>query len=142
MGPAETFSGDELFVRTTARIVGAYVSFNHVPATELPATISAVKGMVRRLAGGALPSEAIIMPAVTVRDSVTGDFIICLEDGKKFRSLKRHLVKLGFTPEEYRAKWKLPADYPMVAPNYSTMRSRIAREFRLGRRREKRSPVA
>lgn len=129
-------------VRATARIVGAYVSFNHVPANELPAVISGVGETVRRLAGRTPMSEAALTPAVAIKDSITADYIICLENGKKFRSLKKHLGTLGLTPEQYRAKWNLPGDYPMVAPDCSLARSRIAKESGLGRWREKRSRAA
>ncbi|WP_081687964.1 MucR family transcriptional regulator [Rhizobium mesoamericanum] len=132
----------EHLVHATARIVEAYVSFNHVPANELPAVISGVGETVRRLAGPKQVTEAALTPAVAISDSITADYIICLENGRKFRSLKKHLGTLGLTPEQYRAKWNLPEDYPMVAPNYSSARSRLAKESGLGRRKEKRSRVA
>lgn len=136
--PPDVTAEDEHLVRATARIVGAYVSFNHVPVSELPAVVSGVGETVRRLAARTSTSEATSSPAVAIKDSITADYIICLENGKKFRSLKKHLGTLGLTPEEYRAKWNLPEDYPMVAPNYSRARSCMAKESGLGRWREKR----
>ena len=116
-------------------IVTAYVGANKVQPDEIPALISTVFGALRDLnAGGVVTvQEAAREPAVPIKRSVTPDFIVCLEDGKKFKSLKRHLrTRYGMTPEEYRAKWGLPHDYPMVAPNYAKARSDLAKRMGLG----------
>jgi predicted transcriptional regulator len=123
-------------IEFTAEIVTAYVSNNSVSATELPALIAEIHASLSGLLieQTALPAEKPI-PAVPVKKSMTDDYIICLEDGKKFKSLKRHLMShYGMTPEEYRAKWDLPADYPMVAPNYAATRSNLAKQMGLGRK--------
>ena len=116
-----------------AEIVAAFVSRNSLPVSELPALILSVDATLRRLATGApatvaSPAEQPT-PAVSIRKSVTADHLICLDDGKRFKSLKRHLATLGMTPEEYRAKWGLPADYPMVAANYAARRSDLAKSI-------------
>lgn len=115
----------------TALIVSSYVANNTVPGSELPDLIVAVGAAV---AGRGSPAKVEkLVPAVPVEDSVTSDFIICLEDGKKFKSLKRHLRSAyGLTLQQYRMRWSLPADYPMVAPNYAARRSELAREHHLG----------
>lgn len=115
-------------------IVAAYVSKNSIPATELPMLISSVHTSISGLANGqdAKPAEPQ-QPAVSVKKSVGQDYIICLEDGRKFKSLKRHLrTKYGMSPEDYRAKWGLPKDYPMVAPSYAEARSNLAKKMGLG----------
>ena len=118
-----------------AQIVSAYVSRNMVPfseVAELTKTIHAT--LVSLNSNGAAPVSGELTPAVPVKKSVTPDWIVCLEDGKKFKSLKRHLKSaFGMSPEEYRRKWGLPADYPMVAPNYSAHRSGLAKKMGLGR---------
>ena len=121
-------------VDMTADIVSAYVSANQVTPQELPALIRTVHSALRDVAGGvALIAEPSQEPAVSVKKSVTPEYIICLEDGKKFKSLKRHLrTRYSMTPEEYRAKWGLPHDYPMVAPNYAKARSDLAKRMGLG----------
>jgi predicted transcriptional regulator len=110
-------------IELAAEIVAAFVSNNSVPTSELSTLIQAVHTAVTGLADGggesAPPQVEAKAPAVSVRKSVTPDYLICLDDGKQFKSLRRHLAGLGMTPEQYRAKWKLPADYPMVAPNYA-----------------------
>ena len=121
-----------------AQIVAAYVSNNQVPQPDLPRLIGDVhRALAAAIAGQALREEpAELKPAVTVRKSLTPDFIICLEDGKKFKSLKRHLrTHYNLSPEQYREKWNLPADYPMVAPNYAKARSSLAKRMGLGQRR-------
>ncbi len=121
-----------------AEIVSAFVSNNSVPAAELPALIGNVHQALNTLANGAAqqPAEQPKEPAVPVKKSVQPDYIVCLEDGKKFKSLKRHLrTTFNMTPEEYRAKWGLPASYPMVAPNYAAARSELARNMGLGQKR-------
>jgi predicted transcriptional regulator len=115
-------------------IVGAFVSNNSVPSAELPALITSVhKALVGLNSGEELKSVEPQAPAVSVKKSIGSDFIICLEDGRKFKSLKRHLrTKYNMTPEEYRAKWNLPKDYPMVAPAYAEARSNLAKQMGLG----------
>lgn len=121
-------------VGMASEIVSAYVAANQVEARELPGlirTIHAVLAEVSNSHGGV--EEHAQEPAVPVRKSITPDYIICLEDGKKFKSLKRHLrTRYGLTPEDYRAKWGLPRDYPMVAPNYAKERSNLAKRMGLG----------
>ena len=118
----------------TADIVSAYVSNNNVDAEALPGVIQSVhSALVVVKAGGAQPEPEPQEPAVSIRKSITPDFLICLEDGRKFKSLKRHLrTKYDMSPEEYRAKWGLPKDYPMVAPNYAKARSERAKQMGLG----------
>ena len=121
----------------TGQIVSAYVSKNTIPASEIPALISSVYQSLTTL--GSSPAAVVapeeLRPAVPVKKSVTPDYIVCLEDGKKLKMLKRHLnSSYGLTPDEYRAKWGLPSDYPMVAPNYAKSRSEMAVKIGLGRR--------
>ena len=124
-------------VELTSEIVSAYVGSNPVPSTDLPGLIHDVFATLGTLDGPAprvAPQD--LQPAVPVKKSVQDDFIICLEDGKKFKSLKRHLrAKYGMSPEEYREKWGLPHDYPMVAPSYARERSRLAKKMGLGQSR-------
>ncbi|WP_427026376.1 MucR family transcriptional regulator (plasmid) [Aureimonas ureilytica] len=122
----------------TVEIVSAYVSNSHVPREDLVRLIGDVFAALRSV-GSAKVEEAApaqpLVPAVPIRKSITPDHIICLEDGKSFKSLKRHLyTKYGLTPEEYRAKWGLPSDYPMVAANYAAKRSELAKSIGLGRK--------
>lgn len=121
-------------VDMAADIVSAYVSANPVAPQDLPALIRTVHSVLREVAGGVQAiAEPTQEPAVSIKKSVTPDFIVCLEDGKKFKSLKRHLrTRYGMTPEEYRAKWGLAHDYPMVAPNYAKARSDLAKRMGLG----------
>jgi predicted transcriptional regulator len=127
-------------VELAAEIVAAFVSHNPVPKSELPSLIEAVHSAVVRLEkapeGAPLPIE-VKAPAAPIRKSITPDFLICLEDGKRFKSLRRHLAGHGLTPEQYREKWKLPSDYPMVAPNYAAQRSALAKKLGLGQLRRK-----
>jgi predicted transcriptional regulator len=128
------------YIELAADIVSAFVSNNAVSAGDLPALISEVHSALLRTVTGVVevPVEAP-KPAVPVKKSVTPDFIVCLEDGKKFKSLKRHLrTQYNMTPEQYREKWGLPADYPMVAPNYAEARSKLAKQMGLGQQRRKR----
>lgn len=119
----------------TVEIVSAFVSHNTVSPSELPGLISSVYASLAALGAIAAPPAPAIEPAVPVRKSVTPEFIICLEDGKKFKSLKRHLrTHYNLTPDEYRAKWGLPADYPMTAAAYSARRSQLAKDNGLGRK--------
>jgi predicted transcriptional regulator len=126
-------------VELTAEIISAYVSNNTVVATDLPAIISDVHDALSKATQRMGPVEREeLRPAVTVKKSVTPEYIVCLEDGKKFKSLKRHLrTHYNLSPEEYREKWGLPHDYPMVAPNYAAARSQLAKQMGLGTRREK-----
>lgn len=121
-------------IQMTSEVVAAYVSNNPVQANDLPNVIERVHATIRDLSGSpmeAAPKE--VTPAVSVRKSITPDYLICLEDGKRFKSLKRHLrSKYNLSPEEYREKWGLPSDYPMVAPNYAKQRSDLAKKMGLG----------
>ncbi|MCB1550190.1 MAG: MucR family transcriptional regulator [Hyphomicrobiaceae bacterium] len=120
----------------TADIVAAYVSNNPLPSSEIGRVIADTYAAVSKLQSAAEPQpQEKRAPAVPIKKSVTPDFIICLEDGKKFKSLKRHIGNFyNLTPDEYRAKWGLPADYPMVAPNYAAARSQLAKASGLGRK--------
>ena len=116
----------------TTEIVAAYVSNNPVQSSELSNLIRSVHSTLQGLSG-TVQEEIEVKPAIPVKKSVTDEFIICLEDGKKFKSLKRHLrAKYDMTPEEYREKWGLPYDYPMVAPSYARKRSKLAKQMGLG----------
>ncbi|MFN7166530.1 MucR family transcriptional regulator [Microvirga tunisiensis] len=130
---------DANLIDLTAEIVSAYVSNNTVAATELPGLINDIYNALQRTSGTqAEPEPEPLKPAVPVKKSVMPDYIICLEDGKKFKSLKRHLrTHYDMTPEEYREKWDLPADYPMVAPNYAAARSELAKKMGLGQQRKR-----
>ena len=126
-------------VELTAEIISAYVSNNTVVASDLPAIIGDVHEALSKASQRIGQTEREeLRPAVALKKSVTPDYIICLEDGKKFKSLKRHLrTHYNLSPEEYREKWNLPHDYPMVAPNYAAARSQLAKQMGLGTRREK-----
>jgi predicted transcriptional regulator len=119
-------------------IVSAYVAHNSVPVADLPKLIEKVHGVLVEINSSTVQEEkADLKPAISVRKSVTDDHIVCLEDGKKFKSLKRHLrTRYNMSPEEYREKWGLPPDYPMVAPNYARQRSDLARKMGLGHARK------
>ena len=137
MNDMEPASDNTIFAELTAEVVSSYVGNNAVPAAELPNLIREVYATFHGL-GGQAPAEPKeeLVPAVNPKRSVSRDYIICLEDGKKFKSLKRHLsTHYGLSPEEYREKWGLPADYPMVAPSYSEKRSNLAKEKGLGRKK-------
>jgi predicted transcriptional regulator len=126
-------------VELTAEIISAYVSNNTVVPEALPGVIADVHEALSKAAQRIGPAEREeLRPAVAVKKSVTPDYLICLEDGKKFKSLKRHLrTHYNLSPEEYREKWGLPHDYPMVAPSYAAARSQLAKQMGLGTRREK-----
>jgi predicted transcriptional regulator len=126
---------EEELLRMTADVVAAYVSNNTLPTGQLADVISAVYTSLRGLEGRASePRQEPLKPAVPVRKSITPDYLVCLEDGKKLKMLKRHLRSTyNMTPDEYRQKWGLPADYPMVAPNYAQQRSVFAKKIGLGR---------
>lgn len=125
----------EALVTLTADIVAAYVGNNQVAVGDLASVIERTHGALASLAGPAPDPEPELKPAVSVRASVKPDHLVCLEDGQKLKMLKRHLkTEHGFTPAEYRAKWGLPADYPMVAPNYAEARRTLAVKIGLGRK--------
>lgn len=128
----------------TADIVAAHVAHNRVTVGELPELISKVHGALATLGqDNAAPSAAEQKPAVSIRSSIKPDHIICLEDGKKLTMLKRYLhTNFGMTPQQYRAKWKLPADYPMVAPNYAEKRRTLAKAIGLGRKTGTAAPAS
>ena len=129
------------YVELAAEIVSAYVSNNTVPAGEIPGLINQVHAALARVSGKpAEGSSEPLKPAVSVKKSITPEYIVCLEDGKKFKSLKRHLrTQYNMTPEQYREKWGLNADYPMVAPNYAAARSQLAKQMGLGQQRRRRA---
>ncbi len=122
------------YIGLAADIVSAFVSNNSVPAQEVPGLIQSVHRALSTVSSSEAPAEAAPRePAVPVKKSVNPDYIVCLEDGRKFKSLKRHLrTKYNMSPEEYRSKWGLPKDYPMVAPNYAKARSDLAKQMGLG----------
>jgi predicted transcriptional regulator len=125
-----------------AEIVAAFVSNNSVPRSELSALFETVHAAVKRLAEGGAVAPAVIespAPAVSIRKSISPDYLICLDDGLRFKSLRRHLSTLGMTPDQYRVKWNLPSDYPMVAPNYAAQRSALAKNSGFGLREK---PIA
>jgi predicted transcriptional regulator len=117
----------------TAEVVSAYVGKNALPVGALPELISSVSASIASL-GSQAPEKPEPVPAVNPKKSVFPDYIVCLEDGKRFKSLKRHIASFGLSPEEYRAKWNLRRDYPMVAPNYAAQRSELAKQIGLGRK--------
>lgn len=122
-------------LRMAAKVVAAYVGQNPLPAAHLPELINTVYTALSNTNGNPEPENEAPKPAVPVKKSVTADYIICLEDGKKLKMLKRHLrTNYNMTPDEYRAKWGLAPDYPMVAPNYAKQRSAFAKEIGLGRK--------
>ncbi len=132
--------GDSSYIELTAQIVSAYVGNNSVPSGDIANLISQVHAALRRVSGGqaAAPAEPA-KPAVPVKRSINSEYIVCLEDGKKFKSLKRHLrTQYNITPEQYREKWGLSADYPMVAPAYAAARSQLAKQMGLGQQRRRR----
>src|ERR1051325_3805754 len=131
--------GDSNFITLTAQIVSAYVGNNPVPAGAVPALINQIHTALARVSGKAGEGAAEpLKPAVSLKKSITPEHIVCLEDGKKFKSLKRHLrTQYNMTPEQYREKWGLPADYPMVAPNYAVARSQLAKQMGLGQQQRK-----
>jgi predicted transcriptional regulator len=131
------------YLELAADIVSAFVSNNSLPVAELPALIGSVHAALASVVNGVAeqPAEEL-RPAVPIKKSVQPDYIVCLEDGKRFKSLKRHLRTVyNLTPDQYRAKWGLPASYPMVAPNYAAARSELAKQMGLGARRRKPEPV-
>ena len=127
-------------ITLTAEIVSAYVTKNRLPTAGLPELIANISDSIRKLGEPAAAPEAPLVPAVNPKKSVYPDYIVCLEDGKKFKSMKRHLTSHGLTPQQYRTKWGLPADYPMTAPNYSATRSAMAKNIGLGQKPVVRKP--
>jgi predicted transcriptional regulator len=127
-------------INLAADIVSAFVSNNAVPSAELPELIASVHSALAKVANGPTekPAEAPV-PPVSIKKSITSDFLISLEDGRRYKSLKRHLKGRGLTPEQYREKWGLPRDYPMVAPNYAKQRSELAKALGLGQLRRNRA---
>jgi predicted transcriptional regulator len=123
-------------ITVTGGIVSAFVAHNSLPSAELPSLIQSVHAALVRIVSGAVtpnaPEPVVATAAVSVRKSITPDYLVCLEDGLRFKSLRRHLTALGMTPDEYRSKWKLPTDYPMVSANYAAARSEMAKRFGLG----------
>ena len=131
--------GSNNYIELAADIVSAYVSNNSVPASDLPALINEVhSALVRVTAGQPVITTEAPKPAIPPKKSITNEYIICLEDGRKFKSLKRHLrTQYNMSPDEYREKWGLPPDYPMVAPNYAKARSNLAKQMGLGQQRRR-----
>lgn len=127
------------FISLAADIVSAYVAKNNVPAAELPGLIAATHAALKKLNTPSVPEVEKPTPPVPIRKSVTPDYLISLEDGKQYKSMKRHLASRGMTPDEYRHKWGLPRDYPMVAANYAAQRSELAKSSGLGQIRRDRA---
>jgi predicted transcriptional regulator len=126
---------NEMLITLTSDIVAAHVSNNSVSVDDVSALISNVYGALAGLGQAVVVEEKLPEPAVSVRASIKPDFIVCLEDGKKLKMLKRHLMThYNLTPDQYRARWNLPADYPMVAPNYAEKRRELAKKIGLGRK--------
>ncbi|TPN74528.1 transcriptional regulator [Mesorhizobium sp. CU2] len=131
----ETENSQSLLISLTADIVSAYVGNNAVPVASLPELIESVNSSLSKVRRPAEPEAPALVPAINPKRSVFPDYIVCLEDGKKFKTLRRHLdVHYDLTPEAYREKWGLPRDYPMVAPNYAATRSARAKASGLGRK--------
>ncbi|HXZ68084.1 MAG TPA: MucR family transcriptional regulator [Alphaproteobacteria bacterium] len=134
-----TVPNNDEMLRLATDIVSAYVQFNPLPAAQLAQMIRDVHDTLASLAGSAPSSAERQKPAIAIKKSITPDYIVCLEDGKKLKMLKRYLrARYDLSPEEYRAKWGLPADYPMVAPKYAEQRSQFAKQIGLGRTATKR----
>jgi predicted transcriptional regulator len=139
---SNAIAGDENGVALTTDIVSAYLSNNSVAAADIPGLISSVHQAVRALTAPPPPQVEKRMPPVPIKKSITPDHLISLEDGNPYKSLKRHLGKYGLTPAEYRTKWGLPHDYPMVSPNYAKQRSEMAKSLGLGQFGRKRADPA
>ena len=133
-------SGESVYIELTADIVSAYVSNNSVPSTDIPNLIGQIYAALKRVSGGQVTAATEpLKPAVPIKRSVTAEYIVCLEDGQKFKSLKRHLrTRYNMTPDQYREKWGLTPDYSMVAPNYAAARSQLAKQMGLGQQRRRR----
>jgi predicted transcriptional regulator len=130
------------YVALSAEIVAAYVSHNRISRAELPDLITSVHRSIASLGAPTVAAAEQLQRRVPIRKTVTPDYLISLEDGKQYRSLKRHLSTMGLTPDAYRTKWGLPHDYPMTAPNYSKQRSELAKRLGLGQVRGKGRPGA
>ncbi len=130
-------SGSENYIEFTADIVSAFISNNSVTASDLPVLINEVHTALLRVNNGSVaPAAETLKPAVPAKKSITSEFIVCLEDGRKFKSLKRHLrTQYNMSPDEYRERWGLAPDYPMVAPSYAKARSHLAKQMGLGQQR-------
>ena len=125
------------WVELTSEIVSAYVANNKIPSSELPEIIAAVHSALRGLDEKTSPEPEKLVPLMPIKKTITPDFLISLEDGRRYKSLKRHLSGRGLTPADYREKWGLAKDYPMVAPNYAKQRSELAKALGLGQQRRK-----
>ncbi len=135
MPHSKSGSSDQLAL--AADIVAAYVAYNSVPRGDLGELIHTVHASLSKLGSAIVaPEPEALVPAVPVRKSITPEYLVCLDDGKKFKSLKRHLASLGMTPDQYRQKWGLPKNYPMVAAVYSVQRSALAKSIGLGKSRK------
>lgn len=141
MDPMADSADPRDIIALTAEIVAAYVGNHSVPPADIAGLISQVHHSLARLGNGAVErTPEVTKPAVSVRKSVMPDYLVCLEDGKKFKSLKRHLrTHYNLSPDQYREKWALPVDYPMVAPNYAKKRSQLAKTMGLGQQRRRRA---
>lgn len=128
-------------IELTVDIVAAYVSNNPVPAGDLPGLIAQIHGSICTLGASPAPADDVPSPRVPIKKTITPDYLISLEDGQHYKTLRRHLSIRGLTPEQYRAKWGLPADYPMVAASYSAHRSQMAKDLGLGRKSVTKKPV-
>lgn len=137
---AEFPNSSNQLIELTADIVAAYVSNNPLPVAELPGLIAQIHSSIDKLGTPAAPAEELTL-RMPIKKTVTPEYIISLEDGKQYKTLKRHLSGLGLTPDEYRAKWSLPRDYPMVAQSYSARRSELAKSLGLGRKPAEKTPV-
>lgn len=128
---------DEIgYLEMTVTIVTSFVANNKIEPSDLPDVIRAIHATVLELANADTPLDEPLEPAVPIAKSVTSEYLVCLEDGRKLKMMKRYLrTRYDMTPEEYRARWRLPADYPMVAPNYAKLRSRHAKQIGLGKKR-------
>jgi predicted transcriptional regulator len=134
--------GEDTLLTLTADIVAAHVSNNSVAVNDLPNLIQNVHSALSGISGRATPVETKLEPKVPIRSSIKPDFIVCLEDGKKLKMLKRHLMThYQLTPDQYRQKWGLPTDYPMVAPNYAEQRRTLAKSIGLGTKRRRTRPA-
>jgi predicted transcriptional regulator len=135
-------AGSEDFISLTADVVSAYVTKNSIQKGDLPSLIAEVHASFQKLTQPAPPEPVRPTPPISAKKSITPDHLISMEDGRKYKSLKRHLTGRGLTPQQYREKWGLPSDYPMVAPNYAKQRSELARAAGLGQQRRKNVPKA
>ena len=129
-------------VELTSEIVSAYVANNKIPSAELPEVIASVHTALRKLDEKTAPEPEKPTPLMPIKKTITPDHLVSLEDGRRYKSLKRHLTGRGLSPQEYRDKWGLPKDYPMVAPNYAKQRSELAKALGLGQQRRKRTEAA